>query len=212
MQFELDHFFVLCKRGAPEGALLRAAGLIEGEPNTHPGQGTANRRFFFNNCMLELLWVQDTAEASKGAARRLYFLERVVERWASPFGFVFRPGNENPGVAPFPSWKYAPEYLYPPLHMLVGTNSDLLGEPICVYLPFVPAPKRLATPQRFITVTNVHVSIPSNKPSEVAKRVSEAKGLELTFGEDHLLQVEFDDCREGCCKDMRPDLPLILKW
>jgi hypothetical protein len=33
--------------------------LTEGTPNIHPGQGTANRRFFFRNAMLELLWVND---------------------------------------------------------------------------------------------------------------------------------------------------------
>jgi hypothetical protein len=37
--------------------------MAEGEPNTHPGQGTACRRFFFRNAFLELVWVRDPAEA-----------------------------------------------------------------------------------------------------------------------------------------------------
>ena len=43
--------------------MLLAAGLAEGSPNTHPGQGTANRRFFFESGFLELLYVHDELEA-----------------------------------------------------------------------------------------------------------------------------------------------------
>ena len=47
MAFELDHVFICAAAGAPEAASLIAFGLTEGTPNTHPGQGTANRRFFY---------------------------------------------------------------------------------------------------------------------------------------------------------------------
>lgn len=63
MGIELDHVFVCVAAGAPEGNRLTTFGLIEGTPNSHPGQGTANRRFFFRNAMLELLYVHDEREA-----------------------------------------------------------------------------------------------------------------------------------------------------
>jgi hypothetical protein len=44
-------------------------GLLEGSSNAHPGQGTANRRFFFDNFMLELLWVTNPAEARTWESR-----------------------------------------------------------------------------------------------------------------------------------------------
>ncbi len=47
MTIELDHFFILTDPGAPQAELLTEIGLVEGTPNDHPGQGTANRRFFF---------------------------------------------------------------------------------------------------------------------------------------------------------------------
>ena len=43
----LDHIFIRARPGAPEAEALKAFGLTEGSPNRHPGQGTANRRFFF---------------------------------------------------------------------------------------------------------------------------------------------------------------------
>ncbi len=45
---ELDHLFLCCSEGAPEAATLVRRGPTEGSSNTHPGQGTANRRFFFS--------------------------------------------------------------------------------------------------------------------------------------------------------------------
>jgi hypothetical protein len=60
---ELDYVFVCTALDAPEADLLVAFGLAEGTPNRHPGQGTANRRFYFRNAMLELVWVRDEREA-----------------------------------------------------------------------------------------------------------------------------------------------------
>jgi len=60
---ELDYVFVCTALDAPEADLLVAFGLAEGPPNTHPGQGTANRRFYFRNALLELGWARDEREA-----------------------------------------------------------------------------------------------------------------------------------------------------
>jgi hypothetical protein len=63
MTVELDHIFICTEVGAPEADQLVAFGLAEGTSNVHPGQGTTNRRFFFHNAMLELLWVREEQEA-----------------------------------------------------------------------------------------------------------------------------------------------------
>jgi hypothetical protein len=113
MALELDHVFVCCSPGAPEADALLHLGLIEGSPNTHPGQGTANRRFFFRNAFLELLWVSEPAEARSEQTRRTKLWERWSRRTsnACPFGFVFRPQGVNAATAPFATWAYCPNYL-----------------------------------------------------------------------------------------------------
>jgi len=63
MALHLHHVFVCASVGAPEGEDLLVAGLVEGSSNTHPGQGTANRRFFFESGFLELIWIHDELEA-----------------------------------------------------------------------------------------------------------------------------------------------------
>jgi Glyoxalase-like domain len=55
MPLEVDHVFICCSSGAPAAEALVRLGLREGSPNTHPGQGTANRRFFFGNAFLDKL-------------------------------------------------------------------------------------------------------------------------------------------------------------
>jgi hypothetical protein len=75
---ELDHVFIFCSEGAPEADALAQRGVTEGSSNAHPGQGTANRRFFFGNAYLELLWVSDPVEARSEEVHRT----RLWERWS----------------------------------------------------------------------------------------------------------------------------------
>src|SRR5438067_7512672 len=107
---QLDHVFIRAAHGAPEAALLRDVGLLEGSGNRHPGQGTANRRFFFDNAFIELLWIDDARDAASDATRRTRLHERLDPAGgASPFGICFRPGLGQKAV-PFPAWAYMPAY------------------------------------------------------------------------------------------------------
>jgi hypothetical protein len=67
--YAVDHVFVCTTPRAEAAELLTRAGLVEGAPNRHPGQGTACRRFFFSNAMLELIWLENEAEARSEQTR-----------------------------------------------------------------------------------------------------------------------------------------------
>src|SRR3954451_10640859 len=110
---ELDHVFILCDEGAPEAEALLRIGVREGTGNTHPGQGTACRRFFFANCYIELLWVCSALEAQSEATSPTHLYERWQNRTTGtcPFGLGFRPKVRNGDGAPFSSWAYQPAYL-----------------------------------------------------------------------------------------------------
>ncbi len=62
---EIDHIFICVNDDGRGADALKALGLVEGTPNVHPGQGTANRRFFFRNSFIELLHLTDESEAQK---------------------------------------------------------------------------------------------------------------------------------------------------
>jgi Glyoxalase-like domain len=55
MSIELDHLFIGTAPFAPEAEQFLQFGLREAPSNRHPGQDTRNRRFSFQNAMIELL-------------------------------------------------------------------------------------------------------------------------------------------------------------
>ena len=77
MNLKLDHVFILVEPEAQVADRLLEHGFREGPRNTHPGQGTANRRFYFANGMLEFIWVQDVDEAKNGPGRNLHFSKSI---------------------------------------------------------------------------------------------------------------------------------------
>lgn len=108
MDYVLDHVFVCCDPQAPEAGRLRDAGLIEGSGNVHPGQGKANRRFFFDGGFLELLWVHDPTEArsARTAPTRPWGRWRQRSEGACPFGLCLRPARADVRAPiPFDHWR-----------------------------------------------------------------------------------------------------------
>lgn len=208
-----DHFFILTEPGAPQADLLSAAGLREGEPNRHPGQGTANRRFFFANSMLELLYVCDEAEATQGPGKRLRIAERVSNPEASPFGVVVRE-CADPGSQRFPGWKYVPDYLPDHGFLRIGSNSEILAEPLCMALPpgFPKTPGKPPQRSAFAHLTGLFISLPVTRFSAALKTVARAHPLMFRPGEPHRMELIFDHAAHGRKADFRPQLPLLIHW
>ncbi|MBY0242439.1 MAG: VOC family protein [Burkholderiaceae bacterium] len=207
---QLDHIFIRVRPGAPEAAVLTAFGLCEGAGNRHPGQGTANRRFFFANAFLELLWLDDAAEAQSAATRPTLLFERLSGA-GSPFGLCFRPAPGAAAPLPFASWRYQPDYLPP------GVTCDIalapLSEPMCFHLapggrPDALPPARaqpLAHRVPLRDITAVKVSQPRGLPSLALPVCFEA-------GDADLLELTFDGGAQGRSHDFRPALPLIFHY
>lgn len=193
-------------------------GLSEGSPNTHPGQGTSNRRFFFGNAFLEPLWVSDPVEARSEQTRRTKLWERWSQRrsGACPFAIVFRPSGADTGSPPFATWSYHPNYLPPGLAIEFAEGVPL-EEPELVHLPFLrrsgpPAhePTEHALPIR--QVCGVTVSLPSNKAhlSQPSQAALSAGLVGYRFAQEHVLELSFLASQETVF-DLRPTLPLLLR-
>ncbi|MBE9065376.1 VOC family protein [Leptolyngbya cf. ectocarpi LEGE 11479] len=215
MILELDHVFILVEPEAKVADRLVAQGFQEGPRNTHPGQGTANRRFYFANGMLEFLWVQDADEARNGPGRDLRFSERDANPTASPFGVIFLPHKDNASLdMPFPGWHYQPAYFPPPNGFHVGANSHNIAEPLCFYFPFQTpgVPKRQPVPRNPQTISNVTIFTPSTDTKGVLELVSQADRFSVQLGREHLMKITLDNHALGRLEDFRPAMPLILYW
>jgi hypothetical protein len=225
---EVDHVFVCTPRGAPQAQRLIDVGLLEGSRNHHPGQGTANRRFYFANAMLELLWVEDAAEAQSGAqpARRMHLWERWSGRdsGACPFGVCLRPTAEFAAAAqgsapPFPFWDYRPPYS--PVGMPVADNSTVEVEPLVFYMPvhrrmdLAPIEQRqpYQHPLPIRELTSTRIFAPGTQSPSAAMRAALRTGaFSFQHAAQPLLELGFDGEQQHKHADLRPALPLILLW
>jgi hypothetical protein len=213
MTIRLHHCFVLTAPKAPQADLLLDLGLNEGSSNIHPGQGTANRRFFFSNTMIEFLYVRDANEASNGRGSRLQLLDRSTEAKASPFGLVVSTAGECE-EEPFPGWRYCPDYLPNGQCFHVGENSSLLEEPLCICMPpgFHWVETRPQSGNLLMTLTELRVSVPVTHPSQTLRALSDCECVSLCLNEPHRLELIFNEGEKGQFKDMNPQLPIIVRW
>jgi hypothetical protein len=213
----VDHAFIGCKGQAPEGDALLRLGFVEGSSNTHPGQGTANRRFYFDNFMLELVWVADPEEAQNERTRRTRLWERCEgkDSQVSPFGIIFRSTSIPPAPAPFATWPYTPIYLPPGLAMQVAEGTTLY-EPELFYLPFLRRaavqrnePVAHAPPIR--SIRGLSVGVRARGALSAASRCAEQHGLVSYFeAPQPLLEILFEG-PAGMRVDLRPELPLVFR-
>jgi len=223
MDFELDHVFICAEAEAPEAIKLTDISLVEGAPNVHTGQGTANRRFFFRNAYLEFLWVHNPAKAQAGAVDRTRLWQRWKDRrnGACPFGLCFRPTTRHTGKFPFANWEYKAPYLREGLSLYVGTNSDTLTEPMLVYLPFTRRPDTYPEANRqplehkpgLNEITSLELLTPNaSKCSQELRTLVDAGLVKLGAASEFVLRLAFDGRKADKTVDFRPELPLVFQW
>ena len=211
MPVELDHVFVCTSQGAPEARHFARFGLIEGPANVHPGQGTANRRFFFENAMLELLWVENPGEAQNEQTAPT----KLWDRWSgrldgatSPFGIVMRPTDQEAVTPPFAAWEYKPDYF--PAGMSLHIGDAGIDEPMWVFMPLLRQ-RGMEIPEHPNRVREI-TALRLRSPTPLRSCTAEALPiLTVECGSTHLLTIEFDHGTQDESNDLRPHLPLILK-
>jgi hypothetical protein len=218
-----DHFFICTAMGAPEAEHLISLGLREGRSNTHPGQGTANRCFFFENFMLELLWVENPAEAQSEVIVPTRLWERWNGRWsptdrrssqvACPFGVCLR--SETSVQLPFSTWDYRPPYLLDTSTLSMANNSNDVTEPLLFHLYPCKRPSHqpLDHPLGLRKLTRISLSGPyGNAPSPELLSLCKILSLDLDCVPEHVVKLGFDDELQQQQIDCRPGLPLIISY
>jgi hypothetical protein len=77
----------------------------------------------------------------------------------------------------------------------------------------VPAEHRqlLVHPRGVGEITAVHKTLPRGGSTSHAARAVQQTGS-ISFGSEHLADVEFDHGEQGQSEDFRPTLPLRFRW
>jgi hypothetical protein len=128
----MDHLYMIVDQpGAPaEMAALTEGGLTQSWSRKHVGMGTANIFLCFDNAFLELIWVEDEAEAAASpVGRRLVERKAKREQGAMPFGLALRtPGPEVP--FPFEGWQFKPPSVSDMKNVVtIANSSDDIAQP-----------------------------------------------------------------------------------
>lgn len=139
---ELDHIFIFTDRAEQVANALRMFGLSEGTANVHAGQGTACRRFFFQNAYLELAWVINEEEIKNPDIERTKLWERSQYKFTgySPFGICFRaeqPSGQSIQSLFEDGWKYNSVFLPKGQYANIASNEDFPAEPMLFEMPFL---------------------------------------------------------------------------
>ncbi len=169
---EIDHIFVFVDpvpdQDPLEAYLLQEAGFIESYRRNHPGQGTTNICYCFDNAYLELLWVNDEQAIRSSLISNTRLAER--SQWKSngnsPFGIALRP------ELPFETWDYQPPYLPPEMSIPVACSSLNPLQPFIFQSPggkrpdawSQKKPPKRQDPGKFKEIAHIELDIPVSTP------------------------------------------------
>lgn len=213
---EIDHIVICIEAPELMAQILKDFGLTEGEPNSHIGQGTANKRFFFDDFFIELLYINDEDALKSAATAPTQLYERFTNETgdASPFGVIFRPGNNKFSPQNHASTAYNPRYLPPSLTMTIFEVPTT--DPLYLYYDFLtPASRANYITTRHEIGFKAATSIKIFQPDIASKLQQDIQANDIiTFenNDTHLLEITFDDGLSQDTHDFRPELPLIFKW
>ncbi|MGB4870523.1 MAG: hypothetical protein WBP47_10755 [Candidatus Promineifilaceae bacterium] len=217
---ELDHIVVFSSRDAPEKKRLEEIGLHGfGGVTRHGDLGSASTSFFFSNLLyLELLWIHD-----EEAARRNFepLTMNTIPRmnWrhsnAAPLNLMLR--SRQPGATvspPFPVHQ-----LQLPGGAFVGFNGETLAEPCYGVVPeemsfrgFQADIPDLPHPLGVKRLTAVGLTVAARSLSPIARLMTEHGIASIELGTEPLATLTFDNGIQNKSADLRPMLPLVLKY
>jgi hypothetical protein len=138
---EIDHLFVFVEPDGAELAYLNSLGLVETYRRAHPGQGTQNICFCFDNMFLECIWVSNVGEIQSDVIARTRLYERSQWRNAgtSPFGIAWRTTGNGAVFEPA-TWEFRPPYLPSGTSIDVCVDSDDPRQPMMFRSPGATPP------------------------------------------------------------------------
>jgi Glyoxalase-like domain len=224
-RLQFDHVWIMVSANAPERAPLERAGFqIAKEINRHDGQGTASITVEFENSYLELIWPDSTVNVAPGLERAAEkFRQRMLWRssgWC-PIGVGFRRIPPSNDAFPFPTWPWTAEWMPKGSAMVMLTPRDDTRSPALFVEP--PALTNSAEqaargslyhhPIGARRITAIRLISPKTyQPIASLTYLQEQHLLSTKPGEEWLLELTLDGGRRKKSKDLRPDLPLVIRY
>lgn len=211
-----DHIFIFSKYQGDEADKLIRFGLTEGSSRVHPGQGTRNRKFYFENFFLEIVWVSNEVELTSEITAPTRLWERAHHKinGSSPFGLCLVNSPDT-------DYLFEESLKYRPAYLPGGMSFDIITNEKMPYLPWIcrlpSSAKNIAQEQTIHPVgikksTNIKFGIQNpDYQNRFTDIISRASDICFQNAENHSLMLEFDDKRNRKIKRFA-NIPLIIEY
>jgi hypothetical protein len=205
---DIDHVFIFTNDKGKIADELVQFGLTEGSSRVHDGQGTANRKFYFENFFLEILWVHNEEELKSDITKPTGLWQRAdFNSTHSPFGLCIVNTDETESLFE-DAFKYQAAYFPIGLNIDILKNEQNLNMPWTFRLPFKGQKKNSAEPTehqcglRNLTKVEFGVSHFDEADWFIQQFLGQEK-IKFTLSSTNYLTLIFDDNKNGQTKEFK---------
>jgi hypothetical protein len=214
---EVDHIFIFSDNEGKEAQELIDFGFTEGSSRVHTGQGTVNRKFYFENFFLEILWVINESEIKSDlvSPTKLWERSNFSKNGSSPFGLCL-VNTEDTDILFENNLKYQPDYFPKGLEIEILTNENTTDLPWTFRLPFKGEKKKTTEStvhkNGILELTKVEFGIPIlDQNEDYLLNFKGEKSITFQQHSTHNLTLVFDNNRSNETK-IFDTLPLTIKF
>ncbi len=194
----IDHIYIFSTKGKETDELVEF-GLTEGSGRTHKGIGTANRRIFFDNFYLEILWVENEKEAKNVEKIGIWKRSNFKNSQYSRFGLCLKNTKETDRVF-YNSIKWKPDFLPENKFVDILTNERM---PWIFRFPD-NRNNKLDEPRNHKNginkLTKAVFNLPEIDFKSIISEINENPNIEFIQSSENQLILEFDNRKQGKTK------------
>jgi hypothetical protein len=211
-----DHIFIFTNDQGKIADQLVEFGLIEGSNRVHAGQGTTNRKFYFENFFLEILWVHNEAEINSELIKPIGLWQRANYRINdfSPFGLCVVNTDETDRLFEN-AHKYQPSYFPDGMTIDILKNEHQPSLPWTFRLPFKGQKKNETEPinhkNGIKKLTKVDFYISSVNDVNFMQSFENQQHINFIKSDKVWLKLIFDEGKQGQIK-MFETLQLTIEY
>ena len=213
---DIDHIFIFTNDNGKIADELVQFGLTEGSSRVHVGQGTINRKFYFDNFFLEILWVHNEEELKSDITKPTGLWQRAdFNSTNSPFGLCIVNTDETESLFEN-AYKYQPTYFPAGMNIDILKNEQNLNLPWTFRLPFKGQKKNETEPTvhkcGLLNLTSVEFGISNfDETDDFVQQLFGQEKIKLTRSSTNYLTLSFDNNKNGLTKEFEK-LNLKIKY
>ena len=210
---KINHIFIFCDNHDEVAQEFIDFGFVEGSNRVHENQGTRNRKFYFDNFFLEIIWVHDVDEVTNHTTEpsRLYERSKYSENGYSPFGLCLNYAVGDNGLFAN-AIVYEPTYLPKDMFIKVLTNEKYPSLPWTFRWHSGQTVKQIDE-EEITTKTLTKVCFGIDKKDKESDYVRYLQSDDIVFevSEDTSLRLEFNHASENRCYEFL-SVPLSIQY